>query len=408
MIAQFKPFAVSAVDLAKGNPHTICKPAQHPIPNLSFLKDNCARANVCSQQLDVNERVIADAAGIRGIEMRYILRLATAATILCVGAASASAEELVLASYGGSFGEAVKTCHVAAFEKATGVTVSVKLNNSSQTAAALRATAGNPEFDVVFMDDAFAAQTNNEGLNEKLDRTKLTNAGDIIPSAWGKNDGYVATMVSATAIIYDPKVVTTPPASWLDLFDPKYAGKYVIGDITGTSGWQFLLALNKIKGGTLENIDPGLEAIKPLARGSTVLYTQADQVVSLFERGEIVIAVWYPNNAAAAAAKGLSLAVAYPKEGAVGILPTMVIPKGTKKIDLAHKFVDQVLSVEGQKCFSERAMIGAVNTKVTLPEEVAKIVPYGENLKNTWFIDPEVVAKNISNWTRRWQREVAR
>ena len=73
--------------------------------------------------------------------MRHVLRLATAATILCAGAASASAEELVLASYGGSFGEAVKACHVAAFEKATGATVSVKLNNSSQTAAALRATA---------------------------------------------------------------------------------------------------------------------------------------------------------------------------------------------------------------------------------------------------------------------------
>ena len=340
--------------------------------------------------------------------MRHILRLATAAIILSAGAASAGAEELVLASYGGSFGEAVKACHVAAFEKATGATVSVKLNNSSQTAAALRATAGNPDMDVVFMDDAFAAQTNNEGLNEKLDRTKLTNAGDIIPSAWGKNDGYIATMVSATAIIYDPKVVKTPPTSWLDLFDSQYAGKYVIGDISGTSGWQFLLALNKIKGGTLDNIDPGIDAIKPLAKGSTVLYTQADQVVSLFERGEIVIAAWYPNNAAAAAAKGLSLAVAYPTEGAVGILPTMVIPKGTKKSDLAHKFIDQVLSVEGQKCFSERAMIGAVNTKVTLSEKVAKIVPYGETLQKTWFIDPDVVAKNIPTWTRRWQREVAR
>lgn len=341
--------------------------------------------------------------------MRHMLRIATATAILCGGfAASAQAEELVVASYGGSFGEAVKACHIAPFEKATGVTVAVKLNNSSQTAAALRATAGNPDLDVVFMDDAFSAQTNNEGLNEKLDRTKLSHAADVIPNAWGKNDGYVVTMVSATAIIYDPKVVKTPPTSWLDLFDPQYAGNYVIGDISGTSGWQLLLALNKIKGGTLENVDPGISAIRPLAKGSTVLYTQADQVVSLFERGEIVIAAWYPNNAAAAAAKGLSLAVAYPKEGAVGILPTMVIPKGTKKLDLAHKFVDQVLSAEGQKCFSERAIIGSVNTKVTLSDKVAKIVPYGETLKNTWFIDPEVVAKNIPTWTRRWQREVAR
>lgn len=343
--------------------------------------------------------------------MRQMFRFAVATAALCAGfaaSAPARAEELVIASYGGSFGEAVKACHIPAFEKATGATVLVKLNNSSQTAAALRATKGNPDLDVAFMDDAFSAQTNNEGLNEKLDRAKLTHAKDIIPTAWGKNDGYVVTMVSATAIIYDPKAVKTPPTSWLDLFDPQYAGKYVIGDISGTSGWQFLLALNKIKGGTLENVDPGIEAIKPLAKGSTVLYTQADQVVSLFERGEIVIAAWYPNNAAAAAAKGLSLAVSYPKEGAVGILPTMVIPKGSKKVELAHKFIDQVLSAEGQTCFSERAIIGAVNTKVTLSEKVAQIVPYGETLKNTWFVDPDVVAKSIPTWSRRWQREVAR
>jgi putative spermidine/putrescine transport system substrate-binding protein len=52
--------------------------------------------------------------------------------------------------------------------------------------------------------------------------------------------------------------------------------------------------------------------------------------------------------------------------------------------------------------------IGAVNTKVKLSESVAKIVPYGETLKNTWFVDPDIVAKNIPAWSRRWQREVAR
>ena len=171
---------------------------------------------------------------------------------------------------------------------------------------------------------------------------------------------------------------------------------------------QFFLALNKIKGGTLENIDPGIEAIKPLAKGSPVLYTQADQLLSLFERGEIAIAPWYPDRAGVAMDKGLSLAVAYPKEGAVGILPSVVIPKGTSKLDLAHKFIDQVLSAEGQGCFSERAYIGAVNSKVKLSEKLQKIVPYGETLEKAWFIDPEVVAKNLPNWTRRWQREVAR
>jgi len=341
--------------------------------------------------------------------MRKLPCLASAVVALLAGlSAQASAEELVVGSFGGSFADNVKACHVAAFEKATGATVSLKLGNSSQFAAAIRATAGKPDMDVVFIDNSLAAQTHGEKLNETLDRTKISNAADVIPTAWGKEDSYVVAMVGATALVYNPKLVKTPPTSWLDLFDPAYAGKYAIGDISGTSGLQFLLALNKVKGGTLDNIDPGLEAIKPLAKGSPVLYTQADQLLALFERGEIAIAPWYPDRAGVAIDKGLSLAVAYPKEGAVGILPVIMIPKGTTKLDLAYKFIDQVLSQQGQSCFSEHAYIGAVNTKVTLSEKVQKLVPYGETLKNAWFIDPDVIARNIPNWTRRWQREVAR
>ncbi|CAN7425887.1 ABC transporter substrate-binding protein [Bosea sp. LjRoot9] len=341
--------------------------------------------------------------------MRHKFCFATATAIICAGfSLAARAEELVVGSFGGSFADNVKACHVAAFEKATGATVSLKLGNSSQFAAAIRATAGKPDMDIVYIDNSLAAQTQGEKLNEIIDRKKLKNAGDVIASAWGKDDAYVVAMVGATALVYNPKLVKTPPTSWLDIADPAYTGKYAIGDISGTAGLHYLLALNKLKGGTLENIDPGIEAIKPIAKGSAVLYTQADQLLSLFEREEIAIAPWYPDRAGVAIDKGLSLAVAYPKEGAVGILPAVIIPKGTAKSELAHKFLDQILSAEGQGCFSERAYIGAVNTKVKLSDKLQKIVPNGESLEKAWFIDPEIIAKNSANWTRRWQREVAR
>ncbi|MCW1840393.1 ABC transporter substrate-binding protein [Prosthecomicrobium hirschii] len=341
--------------------------------------------------------------------MSLSLRNSTIAAVLTIGlTGTAGAEELVVGSFGGSFADNVKACHVAAFEKATGATVALKLGNSSQFAAAVRATGGKPDMDIVYIDNSLAAQLNGEGLADKIDRTKLKSAPDVIASAWGKNDSYVVAMVSATALVYNPKLVKAPPSSWLDLADPAYAGKYAIGDITGTSGLHYLLAVNKAKGGTLDNTDPGFEAIKPIAKGSAVLYTQADQLLALFEREEIAVAPWYPDRAGVAMDKGLSLAVAYPKEGAVGILPAVVIPKGTAKADLALKFLDQILSAEGQGCFSEKAYIGAVNTKVKLSDKVAKIVPNGESLEKAWFIDPELIAKNSANWTRRWQREVAR
>src|ERR1700736_5571006 len=109
--------------------------------------------------------------------MRLTFRFVTAAAMLCAGSSiSARAEELVVGSFGGSFAENVKACHVTAFEKATGATVSLKLGSSSQFAAAIRATAGKPDMDVVFIDNSSAAQTHGEKLNKTIDRKNQTTA----------------------------------------------------------------------------------------------------------------------------------------------------------------------------------------------------------------------------------------
>jgi len=321
---------------------------------------------------------------------------------------AAQAEDLVVGIFGGSFAENSKTCHIAPFEKKTGAKVTLKLGNSSQFAAAVRATGGKSDFDVVYIDNSLAAQLKNEKLLETIDKTKLGNAADISPRAFDKDDQYVAFETSATLIVYDTTQIKTPPTSWNDLYKPEYAGKLAIGDISGTSGAHLLIALNRMKGGTLTNLNPGFEAIKPLAKSTVTLYTQADQLVSLFERKEIAIAVWYPDRAGAAIDKGLPLAVVFPKEGAIGILPALVIPKGGKSPALALKYIDEVLSREGQACFGEKSYAGPVNTKVTLSEKAAKIVPYRETFDNLYLPEPEAVAKGLPEWSKRWQREVAR
>lgn len=333
---------------------------------------------------------------------------ATAVVAIVSATSIASANELVLGSFGGSFADNVTACYVEPFKAATGADVVMKLGSSSQHAASVRATAGQSDMDVVFADDAFAVQMANEDLLIPLDRAELSNALEIIDSAWGANDAYVAAMLGATTIIYNKDTVTTPPTSWNDLFDPKYEGRVTIGDISGTTGWQFLAALNQMEGGTLDDITPGIEKIKPLAQSAVLLYSQADQVVALFERGEIDIAVWYPDRAGVAAAAGLPLAAAYPVEGAVGIRPTISIPKGTQQEELALKFVDTLLDADNQKCFSERQFIGSVNKNVTLSDEVSAIVPVGEALDNMLFLSPADMAERLPEWTRRWQREVLR
>ncbi len=337
-----------------------------------------------------------------------------AATMLAMGlagglAGAAQAEdELVIATFGGSFGDDTKTCHVEAFEKATGAKAILTFGSSVDNAAKIRATAGDPEIDVAYMDISIAKQIKNEGLLETVAFDGMSSFPQVAGQAFDEDNQFVTFMTAATVIAYNPDLVETPPTSWKDLFDKKYAGKVALGDITGTSGMHFLIAVNKMMGGDFETQDAGIKAIKELMPDVVMLYTQADQILQLFERGEIAMAPWYPDRIGSAADKGVPVAVAYPKEGAVGIQPTVSIPKGSKNKDLAQKYIDVLLSAEGQKCFAEKKYAGPVNTAVELSDKVKAVVPFGKSFDNLWYPDSSEVAKLRPGWTDRWQREVAR
>lgn len=324
------------------------------------------------------------------------------------GAGAARAADLVIGTFGGSFATDTKLCHLGPFEHASGAHADLQLGNSVQLAARIRAAGGQSGMDVVYLDNSLATQLNNEHLLQPIDVSKLASAPDIAKQAFGPGNSYVNFMTAATVIVYNPDVVKPAPTSWNDLFDPKWYGRVAIGDITGTSGLHFLLAVNRMKGGSYDNMSPGLAALKALAPHTVTLYTQADQLVSLFQRGDVVIAPWYPDRAGSAIDAGLHLAVAYPKEGAVGIKPVLVIPKGAPHPALALKYIDTVLSEPGQSCFAEHKYAGPVNLKVKLSEKVAKLVPYGATYQALWYPDPEQVAKHLPDWTRRWRREVVR
>src|SRR4029077_14180879 len=178
--------------------------------------------------------------------------------------------------------------------------------------------------------------------------------------------------------------------------------------ISGTSGQQFLMAAARLNGGSVENIDPGFEAIKKLRPNVQMMYTQPDQLIPLFERGDIAFAVWYTDRTGAAAAKGVPVAAAYPKEGAIGIVPTVSVPKGSPRKELAQKRVATRLSPGGQLCFAQSQFAGPTNKTVVLPPDLAKLVPYGELVQRMYFPDTDLVGRNFPEWSERWGREIAR
>jgi len=216
----------------------------------------------------------------------------------------------VVATFGGTFVDNSKKCHATAFEKATGASVKYVLGSSVQTMAKLRAAGARAELDVAYMDSQIVKQAKAEGLLQALEPAKIAHWGDLYEASRDKDAYWVSMMFAGTIITYNTNLVKTPPTSWADLWKPEWKGKLAIPDISGTSGQQFLMAAARLNGGSVENIDPGFEAIKKLKPNVQMMYTQPDQIIPLFERGDIALAVWYTDRTGAAALKAVPVAAA--------------------------------------------------------------------------------------------------
>ena len=324
-------------------------------------------------------------------------------------AAAAAEKELTVALYGGSFQEQTVKCYIESFESKYGAKVNMAVGNSTDNLAKLRAQKSNPVIDVAYMDWSVAIQAKNEGLIEKLDFDKIPNIAQVYDKAIEKDHFFVAQLFACTGLAYNTEFVKSPPTSWQDLWDAKYKGKIALPDITGTSGYQTLLMAARINGGDIQNMGPGFEAIKKIRDDVVTFYTHADQVVSLLERGEVWIVPWYHDRTAFAQKKGVPVAFSFPKEGTVAILPALTIVKGAPNPELAAKFIDWILSAEGQKCFAANMFEGPVNKTVVLEPELARKMPYGpEQIDRMVVPDYEYTAAHRGEWTEKWNKEIAR
>src|SRR5262249_29522098 len=151
--------------------------------------------------------------------------------LIAVLAVPAAADELVVATFGGTFVDNSKKCHAAAFEKATGSTVKYVLGSSVQTAAKMRAAGVRAEFDVAYMDSQIVKQVTAEGLLQPLEPAKIAGWNDVYDVGRDKDGYWVSMMFAGTIIAYNTRLLAAPPTSWADLWKPEFKGKLAIPDI---------------------------------------------------------------------------------------------------------------------------------------------------------------------------------
>ena len=273
--------------------------------------------------------------------------LAATASMAAAGRARA-ADNLVAATFGGTWVDMQKQILVPYFTKRTGATASLATMLATEQIAKLTAAkGGTPPFDVAMLDEGPALEAVDAGLLAKYDPAKSPAFAELLPQF---KDAYgPAISMQAIGIAYNPKTIKTKPTSWEDLWRPEYKGRVGITSLASTLGLAFLLDVNRLAGGNEANMAPGFAKLRTLLPNLAAVSANFGAHGALFQQGEIDIGVQNFNFAESLKAKGVPIEFVRPSTGTPAWKTTMHLVQGAVKPELAYAYIDSQITAPVQE-----------------------------------------------------------
>lgn len=343
---------------------------------------------------------------------RSVFVTALAGTMaLCAGYALAQ-QSLTVAFYGGEWGDAIQTCIVDPFAKATGVKVTPDPGVSTVTFGKLRQQKGNPVIDVAWIDGGVSELAAADGLTATLTPASVPNIANMIPEGVYKTSAgsiyALSTGFYSLGLVYNTKEVKTPPTSFADLWKPEFAGTSTLPSPSNAMGVPLFLHLNKAFGGSPSSYAPAVGKYKTLKISS--FFDTSGAATNSFQSGEVIVGAHYASAAWSLADKGLPITYVAPKEGAPTGDIRVHLVEGTKNRAAAEKFVDFAVAKEQASCMSEKLYVGPATKGVSLSDKAKGRLPWGKDgsVSNLALIDWTALNQQRQAVTDLWNKEIAR
>ena len=291
--------------------------------------------------------------------------------------------------------------------------------------------AGGTGYDVVVPSGTFLSRQIKAGVFQKLDKSKLSNLGNMWKDIEARTDTYdpgnehsINYMWGTTGIgINVDKVkerlgADTPLDSWDLVFKPELAEKLKDCGIHWLDAPEELMpaALNYLGfDGDSHKVDELKKAAALLetVRG-TVQKFHSSEYINGLANGDICVAIGWSGDVlqardrASEAEKGVTVEYVTPKEGALMWFDQMAIPADAKNVEAAHTFLNYIMRPEVMAKASNYVYYanGNLASQKLLNEDVIKdpaIYPDAETVKKlytTTAYPPKVLRVVTRAWTK--------
>lgn len=279
--------------------------------------------------------------------MKKLLILSTALSTFAV---AASAQEVVLMSWGGSYGKSQSEAYLKPFTAETGIKTTMVDADNPATPIKAMVEANNVTVDVVDVEYADAIRLCDEGLLEPLDASILSDGADGTPAMddflpGAVTDCSVATIVFSQMYAYDTtKFPNGGPKTMADFFDLEaFPGKRAMRK-GAKANLEMALMADGVPAAdvyatlsTPEGVDRAFAMLDKL-KADMVWWEAGAQPPQLLADGEVVMSTAYNGRIfAAAVSEGKPFESVW--DGQVYEYDVLAIPKGAKNMEAAKQFL---------------------------------------------------------------------
>ena len=346
--------------------------------------------------------------------MKKVLALSLCAAMAltgCAGAApkgenkSTEEKKLVLSTYGLSEDISAEEVYKP-FEDQFNCKIVTETGSTNERYTKLSANAEST-IDVIELSQAMTAKGIEEGLFEPLDLSKIENSKNLIGTAktMAEAGQGVAYTINSIGIMYDPEAVGFEIKSFDDLWKAELEGSIAIPDITTTFGPAMVYMASDYKNVDIksDNGKAAFEALEELKPNLVKTYAKSSDLINMFTSGEIKAAIVGDFGVPTIQKANPNLVFVTP-EVTYANFNTISITKNCKDKELAYAYINYRLSKELQEKTTKALNEAPTNNQVTVAEENAKNMTYGEVAENAKVLDYSFVNPILSDWIDQWNR----
>ena len=323
-------------------------------------------------------------------------------------ATNADAQDpLRISIWGGSWKDFTAENIGKRFTAETGVPVEYITGGTIDRLNKAKLSKANPETDLIFTTSHVGWLYASDDLYERLDMAKLPNAKTIFPEAI-ISPYHIGTWSYVYTIAYRPDLVPADIkfASWNDLWNPKLKGTIGLPDFDPSHIIYAAALLSGAKGA--KDWTMGQKKLLELKPNIKAFYNSDATSQEKIGSGETPVQVLLSGNAYHMMSQGVKINLVVPKEGAIIGIDTVGINKGSKKADLAYKFINIALDPETQTLVANKQKMGPVSPQAKVDPAIAKL-PGMFTTAQQWkeqaiVIDHKQRSELLGEW-RKWFTE---